>query len=227
MTTFDPRSQAWIGLGPDEIVRRVRCEADDAPDEGDSPAQIWREACDMILLRMGKHPSQSPTPDGVIKETGEDGLKLAPEVEARVMTGLSRDGWEEWDPTDDHALRVALLIDGMVVALLEAFSRSGPWYANAISPEGERHRLGAGRSLSSAVQWCEVTTGYVVAPASTVQPPSSQESGVGETEGWVLLPREPTPEMIAAGWANEEDVGSDDIWAAMIAAAPRPSQREG
>lgn len=59
MTTFDPRCEAWRDFTADEIVRRVRCLADDEPDEGDSPAQVWRHACDMILLRMGKHPAQA------------------------------------------------------------------------------------------------------------------------------------------------------------------------
>ena len=50
---FDPSREAWADFEPAEIVRRVRCLADDAPDEGDSPAQVWRHACDTIFLRMG------------------------------------------------------------------------------------------------------------------------------------------------------------------------------
>ncbi len=196
------------------------------------------------------------TPDGVIKERGE-GRTLSPEVEARVRAGRSRDGWEAWAPTDSHVLRIALRLDGEAAALLEAFSISGPWYANAISPDGERHRLGAGISLAGAVQWCEVTTGYVMAPASTVQSPSSQESGVGETEGWRSMdsaPKDGTIILIsrsqsscfedwwhAARWEDDwwqiHDGKVDhplrgqepSHWMALPAppAAPRPSQREG
>jgi hypothetical protein len=83
----DPSREAWLDFEPDEIVRRVRCQADDAPDEGDSPAQIWRHACDTILLRMGRHPSQEAVasggeaPGGVIPE----GWVLVPQEPTEAM----------------------------------------------------------------------------------------------------------------------------------------------
>lgn len=61
---FDPSRYAWSDLSPAEIVRRTRCQAEDLPDEGDSSAQIWRHACDTILLRLGAFqpaPAQSPS----------------------------------------------------------------------------------------------------------------------------------------------------------------------
>lgn len=90
--------------------------------------------------------------------------ELSTEVQARRMAGRSQDGWIAWPLSSSHALRLALIIDGRPVAELEAFSVTGPWYANANSPDRKRHRLGAGGSLASAVQWCERITGYVVAP---------------------------------------------------------------
>ena len=40
---------------------------------------------------------------------------------------------------------------------------------------------------------------------------------------WVMVPREPTEAMIEAGWIDKEDVDPDDIYCAMIAAAPKPA----
>lgn len=39
-------------------------------------------------------------------------------------------------------------------------------------------------------------------------------------DGWVLVPCEPTPAMVEAGWIDKEDVNPDDIYRAMISAAP-------
>lgn len=36
---------------------------------------------------------------------------------------------------------------------------------------------------------------------------------------YVVVPREPTAEMIAAGWIDKEDVNPDDIYRAMLAAS--------
>lgn len=40
----------------------------------------------------------------------------------------------------------------------------------------------------------------------------------------VIVPREPTGEMIAAGWIDTEDVGPRDIWYAMVNAAPSQAE---
>ena len=39
---------------------------------------------------------------------------------------------------------------------------------------------------------------------------------------WRIVPVEPTEAMVEAGWIDKEDVDPDDIWRAMIAAAPSP-----
>lgn len=43
--------------------------------------------------------------------------------------------------------------------------------------------------------------------------------------GWQLVPVEPTQEMVRAGWIDKEDTNPDDIWAAMLAAAPSPQEQ--
>lgn len=45
--------------------------------------------------------------------------------------------------------------------------------------------------------------------------------------GWRLVPVAPTQEMIRAGWIDKEDVNPDDIYGAMIAAAPQPLASAG
>lgn len=79
---FDPSREVWSDFEPAEIVRRIRCLADDAPDEGDSPAQIWRHACDTILLRMGAF---EPAP--AIETEGEDAKRLSAKHESAVAEG--------------------------------------------------------------------------------------------------------------------------------------------
>ncbi|MCJ2127686.1 hypothetical protein [Methylobacterium sp. E-045] len=77
-------------------------------------------------------------------------------------TDQKPDGWHPWPLEDSHVLRDALYVGGNAVAIVEAFSDTGPWYANAITPEGERVRLGAGESLEGAVAWAEQTAGHRV-----------------------------------------------------------------
>lgn len=74
------------------------------------------------------------------------------------------DGWHPWPLFDNHVLRDALYVGGNAVAIVEAFSDHGPWYANAITPEGERIRLGPGESLVGSITWAERLTGYRVKP---------------------------------------------------------------
>lgn len=107
---FDPSREAWPDFEPDEIVRRVRCLADDAPDEGDSPAQIWRHACDTILLRMGKHPSQDAAswPRRPMPGLSEQGYRMAYDVpwlrDWRARTGMTL---QEAMAAHDKALRAS------------------------------------------------------------------------------------------------------------------------
>lgn len=42
-----------------------------------------------------------------------------------------------------------------------------------------------------------------------------------EAAGLVLVPKEPTEDMVRAGWIDKEDVNPDDIWCAMIEARPK------
>lgn len=39
-------------------------------------------------------------------------------------------------------------------------------------------------------------------------------------KAWVLVPVEPTPAMVEAGWIDKEDVTPGEIWVAMLSAAP-------
>jgi hypothetical protein len=52
-------------------------------------------------------------------------------------------------------------------------------------------------------------------------PTAALASGPSGADGWVLVPREPTPEMVDAGYLHTGYVGlPQDIYAAMLAAAP-------
>ncbi|SFF22218.1 hypothetical protein [Methylobacterium sp. yr596] len=248
MTTFDPRSQAWIGLSPDEIVRRVRCEADDAPDEGDSSAQIWRHACDTILLRMGKHPSQSPTPDGVIKERGEgrtwdegityglrqlcavlgvdpskvswDAATETVEGDVRSVIGNILRAWAADDWQDLPAIREMLL------------QGQGDDDGSQILPDFQEVM-----TIHAMVAACvhllerrrDVINGYSVAagvaPACPPDTPSSQESGVGETDPCGGCGATKDSERCMGCMHDFGDEAS--AWVRKHHPAPRPSQREG
>lgn len=74
------------------------------------------------------------------------------------------DGWHPWPLFESHVMRDALYMGGRAVAIVEAFSDSGPWYANAITPQGERERLGPDPSLVGSIAWAEQVTGYRVKP---------------------------------------------------------------
>lgn len=80
--------------------------------------------------------------------------------------GPKPDGWHPWPLEDNHVLRDALYVGGDAVAIVEAFSDTGPWYANAITPAGERIRRGPGSTLEGAIEWCEQITGHRVKRAS-------------------------------------------------------------
>ncbi|WP_156467734.1 hypothetical protein [Methylobacterium sp. Leaf91] len=72
------------------------------------------------------------------------------------------DGWHPWPQAEGHTMRDALYVGGGAVATVEAFSDNGPWYANAITPEGEIVRRGPGSTLEGAIAWAEQITGYRV-----------------------------------------------------------------
>lgn len=48
--------------------------------------------------------------------------------------GPNPDGGHPWPQAYGHTMRDALYVDGNAVAIVEAFSDTGPWYANAITP---------------------------------------------------------------------------------------------
>lgn len=72
-----------------------------------------------------------------------------------------KNGWHPIEPSKDsiHIIWDGLYINDRCVAMLEAFSDDGPYYCNAITPQGEHRRLGAGVSLPRARNWAEVMVG--------------------------------------------------------------------
>jgi 6-phosphogluconate dehydrogenase (decarboxylating) len=62
----------------------------------------------------------------------------------------------------------------------------------------------------------EQVYGDLLAAASQAQPEPPA--------GWVMVPKEPTEEMIEAGWIDKEDVSPREIWWAMLAAAPNAQE---
>ena len=87
------------------------------------------------------------------------------------------DGWHAYPTMPEHVMRDALYINGLARATVEAFSEDGPFYGNAIAPNGERLRFGAGSLLEDAQNWCERVTGYRVDPRRAVL---SEHEGRGE-----------------------------------------------
>ncbi|MGF3022713.1 hypothetical protein ACQVP2_07775 [Methylobacterium aquaticum] len=129
-------------------------------------ARIWMKV-EKIRAKQAAKPKHSPLP--VHADSPPIGSNR----------WLEQDGWCVWPMSTSHVLRMALYMNGNAVATVEAFSMNGPWYANAVTPGGERERLGAGGSLHGAVAWCEKATGYLTPIAKFVaeQPPE------GSTEG--------------------------------------------
>ena len=70
-------------------------------------------------------------------------------------------GWRALPMTEQHVLRDGLHDHGRLVATVEAFDDDGPWYANAIAPDGQSLRGGGARTYSDAAKWCERVSGYV------------------------------------------------------------------
>ncbi len=147
----------------------------------------------------------SPTPDGVIKERGEDGRPVG-KAEAPIF-GI-------------HRRRLANI--------------DAKWNAHHNLGEDEicfliRMAEGFLRPVINATNGGEP-------PASIAQPPLVSGERGRESEGWVWLPRKPTPEMLEAYWHQtgeshamrpRTEAFAARYYRAMIEAAPRPSQREG
>lgn len=163
----------------------------DHDDQPDSIIQCSKEDAEFIVALVNAYRSgrlvEAPSPTPARQEEGSRGERLSPEVQARIDAGRSRDGWEAWARNHSQVLRLALRLDGEAVAELEAFSVTGPWYANAKSPDGASHRLGAGGSLASAVRWCERITGYVVTgdAAPTPDANSGGEAPPSKVTAWL------------------------------------------
>lgn len=62
---------------------------------------------------------------------------------------------------NSHVVNDGLFIAGQCVAKVEAFDDDGPWYANAITLDGEMRRSGPRVSHSAAAEWCEQIAGVV------------------------------------------------------------------
>lgn len=64
-----------------------------------------------------------------------------------------------WQPsrhiTSRHVIYEELADASGVLAILEVFTSHGAVYCNAIAPNGERRRLGAGVNIVSAKDWAE------------------------------------------------------------------------
>lgn len=105
---------------------------------------------------------------------------------------------------------------------LEAAEKAGePQTANPLAPV-----LREAREFVAGV--LEVNTLHPNGLLARIDAALAEEAG-GEIascqaipEGWKLVPVEPWPEMIEAGWIDKEDVNPEDIYRAMLAAAPLP-----
>lgn len=87
--------------------------------------------------------------------------------------------------------------------------------------EGEDEHFG---SLEDAQAWCQRTIDSWVRENSviTLQPPA-QPANMGD--GWVMVPREPTPGMVQVG-KHAAPYRAADVYRAMVLAAPQPQAKE-
>lgn len=67
------------------------------------------------------------------------------------------------------------------------------------------------REKAKLEEGSEISAGVPDAPAM-VEPLN--------TKAWVMVPAEPTPAMVEAGWIDKEDVTPGEIWASMLLASP-------
>ncbi len=209
MTSTEPFVGTLIGAGWEEtqalgedraFVVRIRLDGP-VPWPMQAVWQAWP-------VNVSRAEASSPTPDGVIKERGEDErtwdegityglaqlcamLNVDPskvrwdaatetvEGDVRSVIGNILSAWAGDDWQDLPAIR-EMLLEGQ-----------GDDDGSRILPDFQE-----GMTIHAMVAACvhllerrrDALDGYAAAnaeaPASTVQPPSSQESGVGETEGW-------------------------------------------
>lgn len=100
------------------------------------------------------------------------------------------------------------------------------WRMVPVEPTPEMIEKGLRRIEKARPQWAdEYTTGVRERLRNDLAldyreminaaPPAATTQG-----GWVLVPKEPTQEMIDAGWIDKEDVTPREIWIAMRNAAP-------
>jgi hypothetical protein len=67
-----------------------------------------------------------------------------------------------------------------------------------------------------------MTVEDVIAYAIKHTPQANAVIAALASKGYVIVPKEPTEWQIAAGWIDKEDVNPDDIYRAMLDAAPSP-----
>ncbi|QRE77358.1 hypothetical protein [Methylobacterium aquaticum] len=149
--------------------------------------RVW--LANQITIAVNAARSSSPTPDGVIKERGEDDADLNARLKAAGMYSIP------------EMMGVTPLTRWIVQAGMTDLDALATWLDRRVS---QFLRMKAGYELGdkdkgdNLYEWVNahsaafsevranlraVREAIAEAPASIVQPPSSQESGVGETEG--------------------------------------------
>ena len=235
---------------------------------GDEEHRSWlAEAAECFIqnqpLPIPRGKGSSPTPDGVIKdrEDGRDPSGPGSQASPGTPMGCRPEGF------DPSRLMTAKWLDPQCISsgcqsllwheryqdacrgrreFREAFRRVRRQLRELERARDEQPKVENPKGLSpqgaSPVRAAE-------APTNPPDTPSSQEGGVGEVEGWVLVPREPTPWMIHVMRYGTHDaaligINDDPIsgetpypnfgpglakarYQAALNAAPRPSQREG
>lgn len=222
-STDDLRRVVSEAEGILKTVNRSGTLPDCMMPDGAEPCRTFQEQDEAIraVLALFHAALASPTPDGVIKERGSDGRDPdGSGLSLRTLHAANIARQAEWcpDQVPDLSFRGNELAGEVgeacnVVKKLER-ERHG-WRGSRATLDDLAQELAdvvicaslcavtAGIDLDAAVvakfnatsEKQGLRTMLPEAPASTVQPPSSQESGVGEAEGWVLVPREPTEAM--------------------------------
>lgn len=72
---------------------------------------------------------------------------------------MPTDGWHPRIMTSRHVVFDILYFNNQVVATFEAFDDDGPYYVNALSPQGEARRSGPMADPVKAKLWAEMVVG--------------------------------------------------------------------
>ncbi len=172
-------ARAFIENGHEEIAERVLAGQHD--DYGNVKCSI--DAINILLAE------QSSTPDGVIKERGEDDADLNARLKAAGMYSIPE--MMGVTPLTRWTVQAGMTNLDAFTAWLDRrvgqFLRMKASYELGDKDKGDElyEWVNAHSAALSEVRenFRAAREAMAVAPASTVQPPSSQESGVGENEG--------------------------------------------